>query len=62
MPISLFSFFSETSAPTSTRYKFAGQMRGDSDSVHTLAMSQDGAFLASGGTLIFTSSCYGLTY
>lgn len=42
-------FFSDLSAPKSTRYKFAGQMRGHIDSIHTLAMNRDGGLLASGG-------------
>ena len=49
MANSPFSFFSKISAPTSTCYKFAGQMRSHTDSIHTLAMSHDGALLASGG-------------
>lgn len=42
-------FFSDFSAPKSTRYKFAGQLRGHTDSIYTVAMSRDGILLASGG-------------
>lgn len=46
------SFFSAISTSRSTRYKFAGQMYGHKDYIYTLAMSQDGCFLACGGKLV----------
>ena len=33
-----------------TRYKLAGQVKGHTDSVHSLAMARGGRFLASGGS------------
>jgi hypothetical protein len=36
-----------------TRYKLAGQMKGHTDAVHSLALTKGGRILASGGELSF---------
>jgi hypothetical protein len=41
-------FFNSSEAP---RYKLAGQMKGHTDSVHSVAMTKGGNILASGGEL-----------
>ena len=56
------SFLCPFSTSRSTQYKFAGQIYGHTDYIYSLAMSQDGCFLACGGELVFFELQDNMTY